>query len=101
MGLRNRGIYRLPNGRELVAVLYPGRTPVLYNLRARSPQDSAGSRAEHLSCSGEAPGVLPFDQSHYDLNEAARLLFQGQLTAWSMEDLSDTGRTASERFHAD
>jgi hypothetical protein len=98
MGFRDRGIYRLPNGRELVAVLYPGRTPVLYNLWARSPQDSAGSSAEHLAWSGVATGVLPFDHIHYELNEAGRLLFQGQLTAWSMEDLSDTGRTASSNF---
>jgi hypothetical protein len=98
IGFRDRGIYRLPNGRELVAVLYPGRTPVLYNLWARIPQDSAGSRTEHLARGALANGVLPFDQIHYELNDAGRLLFQGQLSAWSMEDLSDTGRTASNDF---
>ncbi len=84
--------------KNVYTVLYPSRTPGLYNLRARSSQNSAGSRAEHLAGSGVATGVLSFDQIHYDLNEAARLLFQGQLTAWSMEDLSDTGRTASDDF---
>jgi hypothetical protein len=98
MGLRNRGIYRLPNGRELVAVLYPGRTPFLYNLWARSPHDSTGSRPEPLARGAVTSGVLPFDQTHYELNETGRLLFQGHLTAWSMEDLSDTGRTAANDF---
>ncbi|MDQ6652496.1 MAG: hypothetical protein M3Y84_07110 [Acidobacteriota bacterium] len=86
MGLRDRGIYRLPNGRELVAFLYATGTPVLYNLWAKNPQmvGPAGGQAA--------------DQVHYELNEAGRLLFQGQLTAWSMEDLSDTGRTASSEL---
>lgn len=73
MNLRDRGIYRLPNGRELVAVVYPNETPVLYNLQAAT-------------------------QFEYELNEVGRLLSHGRLTAWSVEDLSETGRTTSNDF---
>lgn len=73
MDLRDRGIYRLPNGRELVALVYPNKTPVLYNPDATT-------------------------QVEYELNEAGRLLFQGRLTAWGIEDLSETGRTTTNDF---
>jgi hypothetical protein len=86
MSFRDRGIYRLPNGRELVAFVYATGTPVLYNLRA------------HGSQTGGPPGGLQADQIQYELNEAGRLSFQGHLTAWGIEDLSDTGRTASNDF---
>ncbi|MFN2493085.1 MAG: hypothetical protein ABR501_09410 [Pyrinomonadaceae bacterium] len=68
--LRDRGVYRLPNGRELVVVVYPDKTPVLYNLDAET-------------------------RIEYELNESGRLLFQGRLTAWGVDDLLDTGRTMS------
>ncbi len=68
MDLRDRGIYRLPNGRELVALVSQRRTPLLYKI-------------------GEA------DRIQYALNDGGRLTFQGRLTAWSVEDLLDTGKT--------
>ena len=86
MGLRDREIYRLPNGRELVAFIYATGTPVLYNLQT------------HGSQTGDPSGRLKADQIHYELNEAGRLSFQGHLTAWGIEDLSDTGRTVSNDF---
>jgi hypothetical protein len=70
MDLKERSIYQLPSGRELVARLNRENKVVLYNLSASEP--------------GE-----------YELNAQGRLLFNGKLTAWEMADLLDTGRTAS------
>ncbi len=70
MDLKERAIYQLPNGRELVA---------------------------NLSAAGEAilQNVSASDSDRYELNEEGRLLLNGQLTAWAVDDLIDTGRTAS------
>ena len=68
MEFKDRAIYRLPNGRELVAGVSQNTAPVLYNL--------------------DAP-----DADKYELNEHGRLLLSGRLTAWGVDDLVETGRT--------
>jgi hypothetical protein len=70
MNLKEQAIYQLPNGRELVAQLSAAGKAILQKVSASDP-----------------------DQ--YELNEEGRLLLNGQLTAWGVEDLIDTGRTAS------
>ena len=70
MSFKERAIYQLPNGRELVARVTDGDRVVLYNLSASVP-------------------------GQYELNLEGRLLFQGELTAWETRDLHDTGRVAS------
>lgn len=70
MDLKERSIYQLPSGRELVARRNRDSKIVLYNLSASEP--------------GE-----------YESNAEGRLLFNGKLTSWDMDDLLDTGRTAS------
>ncbi|HYJ85505.1 MAG TPA: hypothetical protein VEW46_05600 [Pyrinomonadaceae bacterium] len=70
MDLKERSIYQLPNGRELVAQLSEAGKAILQNVSASDP-----------------------DQ--YELNDEGRLLLNGQLTAWEVDDLIDTGRTAS------
>ena len=69
MHLRDRGIYCLPNGRELVVLSNGENGHVSYRL------------------SGTADG------SDYEVSEDGRLLNSGRLTAWDINDLSDTGRT--------
>ena len=74
MILRERGIYCLPNGRELV---------VLRN-------DEAGSVLfGPVSCER-------FEMGEFVVNEAGRLVYQGKLTAWDISNLRDTGRTFVE-----
>lgn len=70
MTLRERGIYCLPNGRELVVVAQQGNG--WFKLR----------------------GFERFEHSEYEVDSAGRLLTQGKLTAWDIENLTDTGRTA-------
>lgn len=70
MKLRERGIYCLPNGRELVVV------------------------AQHGNGWFKLRGFERFDQSEYEVDSAGRLVTQGKLTAWDIENLTDTGRTA-------
>jgi hypothetical protein len=72
MTLREGGIYVLPNGKELV-----------------------------VSGQGDAPGILfrlrgrdQFETTEYEVNDSGRLMAQGRLTAWDMQHLEDTGRTA-------
>lgn len=69
MYLKDRAIYQLPNGREVVADLTEEGQAVLQNLS-------------------------PSDPDKYELNEEGRLLFNGQLSAWGVNDLVDTGRIA-------
>lgn len=72
MTLREGGIYLLPNGKELV-VAGQGRSPgVLFRLR----------------------GWEHFESTEYEVNDAGRLLAHGKLTAWDVQHLQDTGRTA-------
>jgi hypothetical protein len=70
MNFKERAIYQLPNGRELVACVTRGDKTVLYNLSAS-------------------------ESGRYELNSEGRLLFDGQLTAWQMDDLLETGRVAA------
>jgi hypothetical protein len=70
MDLKERAIYQLPNGRELVAQLNGEGKAILQNVSASDPDK-------------------------YELNDEGRLLFNGQLTAWGVNDLVDTGRVAS------
>ena len=70
MNLRDTAVYRLPNGRELVAYVTCDNKTVLFSLR-----DSE-------------PGM-------YELNADGRLLFEGRLTAWQFDDLIETGRVAA------
>ena len=69
MELRERAVYRLPNGRELVARVVHGSKTVLYNLDASDPRE-------------------------YQVDEQGRLLLNGRLTAWATEDLLQQARIA-------
>lgn len=70
MNLKDSAVYRLPNGRELVAYLTCDNETLLFNLN-------------------------DLESGMYELNYAGRLLFEGQLTAWQIDDLSETGRVAA------
>ena len=72
MSLRERGIYCLPNGRELVVLRNDGEGSVLYG---------------PVSCN-------PVEKGEFVVNEAGRLVCQGKLTAWDVSNLSDTGRSS-------
>ena len=74
MKLRQRGIYCLPNGRELVVL----------------------GKFENTHNQFKLGGWGQFEFTEYVINEVGRLLFQGRLTAWDINDLTDTGRTANE-----
>jgi hypothetical protein len=71
-GLRERGIYRLPDGEEVVVSACGGRE---YCMFASATYDSFGL-AEYL-VTGEG-----------------RILKGTEPTGWGVGDLSDTGRTA-------
>ena len=77
MGLRKRGIYSLPNGRELVVLGKHGNGRVLYRLG----------------------GWQRFELTEYEVNDAGRLTCNGRLTAWDISDLKDTGGTAQKFAH--
>jgi hypothetical protein len=79
MRLRERGIYRLPNGRELIVI---------------------GIDDERIRMQGWQGSEL----TEYELDPDGRLLTHGKLTAWDINHLTDTGRMASElsyRFQAE
>ena len=69
MNLKDRGIYKLPNGRELVACLTCDNQILLFSL------------------SDSEAGL-------YELNAEGRLLVDGHWTAWHRDDLLETGRVA-------
>src|SRR5687768_721196 len=77
MSLRERGIYCLPNGRELVVLHKPEK-----------------GRVEYRLCGWER-----FELTEYEVNGDGRLTCQGKLTAWDMDNLTDTGRTAGQFSH--
>lgn len=80
MRLRERGIYCLPNGRELIVISNTHGGGI-------TMRDSRSS-----------------EQSEYELDSGGRLLTFGKLTAWDINNLKDTGRTASEMsymFHGE
>ena len=68
MDLRERAVYQLPNGRELVARVIRDSKIILYNLDSSEPR-------------------------HYEVDERGRLLLNGRLTAWATDDLLEPGRT--------
>lgn len=70
--LRERGIYSLPNGRELVVLRNDEQASVLYG---------------PVCCE-------PSKMGEFLVNEAGRLVCQGKLTAWDISNLSDTGRSS-------
>ncbi|HKO43838.1 MAG TPA: hypothetical protein VJU84_11230 [Pyrinomonadaceae bacterium] len=70
MNLKDRAIYQLPNGRELIACL---------------------TRDEQIVLLGVSASVSRL----YGLNSDGRLLVDGELTAWQIDDLVDTGRVAA------
>ena len=69
MNLKDRTIYQLPNGRELVACLTCDNKTLLFSVSA----------SQH---------------DLYELNSEGRLLVNGQLTAWQVDDLLETNRVA-------
>lgn len=74
MILRARGIYCLPNGRELIVLRNDEEGSVLYG---------------PVCCER-------FEMGEFVVNEAGRLVSQGKLTAWDISNLSDTGRTFTD-----
>ena len=67
MDLRVGGIYRLPNGRELIVLCKRQNGRVSYRLSCRTNQ--------------------------YEISDEGRLTCDGKLTAWDVSNLSDTGRS--------
>ena len=67
MDLRVGGIYRLPNGRELIVLCKRQNGSVSYRLSGRTDQ--------------------------YEISDEGRLLCEGKLTAWDVSNLTDTGRS--------
>ena len=74
MNLRERGIYCLPNGHELIVLRNDEKGSVLYG---------------QVCCERSKMG-------EFVVNEAGRLVYQGKLTAWDISNLSDTGRTSTD-----
>jgi hypothetical protein len=72
MNLRERGIYCLPNGHELIVLRNDSEGCALYG---------------PVCCDGLKMG-------EFLVNQAGRLVYQGKLTAWDISNLSDTGRTS-------
>ena len=74
-GLRERGVYRLPDGREFVAhAVFRGG----YALYTREAWEYYGMHA-------------------YESDGEGRMRVNGRLTYWRIGDLTDTGRTARSR----
>lgn len=74
MNLKDGAIYQLPNGRELVA-WRNGYETLLFSVSATK-------------------------SGLYKLNSDGRLLCDGHLTAWQIDDLLETGRTAAPELAA-
>ena len=67
MELRVGGVYCLPNGRELIVLGRRENGRVSYRLSSRN--------------------------GHYEISEEGRLICNGNLTAWDVSNLTDTGRS--------
>jgi hypothetical protein len=67
MELRVGGVYRLPNGRELIVLGKRENGRVSYRLSCRTSQ--------------------------YEISDEGRLICDGKLTAWDVSNLTDTGRS--------
>ena len=72
--LKERGVYRLPDGREVVAL--------------------RGLQSGHFLYSSDA--LDHYKLPEYEVNEAGQLISGGEATGWSIHDLADTGRSFSE-----
>ncbi len=70
MNLKDSAVYRLPNGRELVAYITCDNETLLFNIN-------------------DSKSVI------YELNSEGRLESHGHLTAWQIDDLIETGRVAA------
>jgi len=70
--LRERGVYRLPGGREIVATGCGGEELCLYQIQTYES----------------------FGLAEYLVNAGGEILADGRPTGWRLEDLKDTGRTA-------
>ena len=70
--LRERGVYRLPGGREIVATGCGGEELCLYQIQTYES----------------------FGLAEYLVNAEGEILEDGRPTGWRLEDLTDTGRTA-------
>lgn len=70
--VRERGIYRLPDGQEVVATCCAGDEYCLYTVGA----------------------WRAFGMAEYLLSEESRIIRKGEPTGWQAQDLTDTGRTA-------
>lgn len=70
MDLQEQVVYKLPNGRELIARVTSGNKLFLCSLNAS-------------------------DEIHYEVSTEGRLFAHGRLTGWSTDDLSDTARMLS------
>lgn len=71
-GLRERGIYRLPDGQEVVATRCAGEDYCLYAVEA----------------------WRAFQMAEYLLGGDGRIIRGGEPTGWQARDLTDIGRTA-------
>jgi hypothetical protein len=69
MDLKERAVYQLPNGREVFARGTSDDKAVLYSLSAT-------------------------ETGEYTFDAEGRLLFDGQLTPWDIDDLAETDRMA-------
>ena len=69
MNLKDRAIYQLPNGRQLVACMTCDNETLLFSVSAT-------------------------ESGLYELNSDGRLLCDGKLMAWQVDDLLETGRVA-------
>ncbi len=72
--LRERGVYRLPGGQEVVAL--------------------RGLQSGHFLYSSDA--LDHYKLPEYEVNEAGQLLCGGEATGWSVHGLADTGRSFTE-----
>lgn len=77
MSLRVRGIYSLPNGRELIVLGSHRNGRATYRLG----------------------GWQQFELTEYEVDENGRLTYHGKLTAWDVANLKDTGLTALAYSH--
>lgn len=73
MNLKDGAIYQLPNGRELVACVTCDNETLLFSVSAT-------------------------ESGPYEWNSDGRLLCDGQLTAWQIDDLLETGRVAGREI---
>jgi hypothetical protein len=84
VGLRERGIYALPNGTQVVACTDASGFTVLYYLTDWKLFGGDEVCSEHNAAAFRI----------FQTNSANLILRLGQPTTWNLHDLSDTGHTA-------